>query len=293
MRIDVLTLFPGMFSGPMTESMMWKAQDRALLDLHIHDIRDYALDRHRTVDNTPYGGGGGMIMRVDVLTRAVESLAEPGMPVILMSPQGRVLSHAVAVELAQQARLLLVCGHYEGVDERVRELVISDEISIGDYVLTGGELAAMVLIDATVRQIPGVLGQKGARPVDSHADGILEGPHYTRPALFRGLEVPQVLQEGDHGRIAAWRRREALRRTWQRRPDLLARAQLSEAEKNLLAEFADEESVKGLTSIHERRLSVMMRFDSSMRHSASHISRNEPLCAQWGRSASVVEVGDL
>jgi tRNA (guanine37-N1)-methyltransferase len=232
-----------MFTGPMNESMMWKAQDRRLLDLRIHDIRDYALDKHRKVDDTPYGGGGGMLMRADVLVRAVESLAQPAMPVILLSPQGRVFSHETSLALAQQERMMLVCGHYEGVDERVRELVITDEISIGDYVLTGGELAAMVLIDATVRQIPGVLGAEEGAARDSHADGILEGPHYTRPALFRGLQVPQVLQDGDHGKIAAWRRREALRRTWQRRPDLLAKASLSDDEKNLLAEFADEESL--------------------------------------------------
>jgi tRNA (guanine37-N1)-methyltransferase len=221
--------------------MMWKAQDRGLLALHIHDIRDYALDKHRKVDDTPYGGGGGMVMRADVLVRAIESLAQPDMPVILMSPQGRVFSHEIALELARQERIMLVCGHYEGVDERVRELVVTDEISIGDYVLTGGELAAMVLIDATVRQIPGVLGAEEGAAQESHADGILEGPHYTRPAVFRGLEVPLVLQEGDHGKIAAWRRREGLRRTWRQRPDLLAKAALSEEDKYLLAQFADED----------------------------------------------------
>lgn len=242
MQIDVLTLFPGMFTGPMTESMMWKARDRGLLDLRIHDLRDYALDKHRKVDDTPYGGGGGMIMRVDVVVRAVEALAEPGVPVILMSPQGRVLSHAVAKELARHERLLLLCGHYEGLDDRVRQLVVTDEISIGDYVLTGGELAAMVVIDATVRHIPGVLGAAGAADTDSHAEGVLEGPHYTRPLTFRGLTVPEVLQEGDHHKIAAWRRREGLRRTWHNRPDLLTKAQLSDEEKYWLAAFADEDA---------------------------------------------------
>jgi len=241
LRIDVLTLFPGMFTGPMTESMLWKAQDRGLLDLRIHDIRDYAFDKHRKVDDTPYGGGGGMIMRVDVVVRAVEALARPGVPVILMSPQGRVFSHSVAKELASYEQIILLCGHYEGIDDRVRQLVVTDEISIGDYVLTGGELAAMVVIDATVRHIPGVLGAEGAADADSHADGVLEGPHYTRPAVFRGLAVPDVLREGDHGRIAEWRRREGLRQTWRYRPDLLFQAQLTEDEKYLLATFADDD----------------------------------------------------
>ena len=241
MRVDVLTLFPGMFDGPMTESMMWKARDLGLLELRIHDIRDYALDKHRKVDDTPYGGGGGMIMRVDVVARAVEALAAPGTQVILMSPQGRVFSHQVAQELAGHERIMLLCGHYEGLDERVRQLVVTDEISIGDYVLTGGELAAMVIIDATVRHIPGVLGAEGAADTESHADGILEGPHYTRPVEYRGLTVPQVLQDGNHAHIMQWRRREGLRQTWQRRPDLLLRAQLSEAERYFLAELAAED----------------------------------------------------
>lgn len=244
MRVDVLTLFPGMFEGPMTESMLWKARDRGLLELHIHDIRDYTLDRHRKVDDTPYGGGGGMLLRADVVVRAVEALAQPGVPVILMSPQGRLFSHAVAKELAAQAHILLLCGHYEGLDDRVRQLVVTDEISIGDYVLTGGELAAMVIIDAVVRHIPGVLGAEGAADTDSHADGVLEGPHYTRPPVFRGLAVPQVLQEGDHEKIQAWRRREGLRQTWRSRPDLLLKARLTEDEQYLLATFADEDAAR-------------------------------------------------
>ncbi len=242
MRVDVLTLFPGMFNGPMTESMMWKARDRGLLDLHIHDIRDYALDRHRKVDDTPYGGGGGMIMRADVVVRAVETLTAPGAPVILMSPQGRLFSHQVAQELAGNERMVLLCGHYEGIDDRVRTLVVTDEISIGDYVLTGGELAAMVVIDAVMRHIPGVLGAEGAADTDSHAGGILEGPHYTRPAEFRGLIVPDVLQEGDHTRIHEWRQAEGLRRTWQNRPDLLMNASLSEDDQYLLGDFANEDA---------------------------------------------------
>lgn len=240
MRVDVLTLFPGMFDGPMRESMMWKARDLGLLDLHIHDIRDYTTDKHRSVDDTPYGGGGGMVLRVDVVVRAVEALAAPDAPVILMSPQGRKLSHAVAKELAGLERFAILCGHYEGVDERVRDLVITDEISIGDYVLTGGELAAMVTIDAAVRHIPGVLGAAGAADTDSHANGLLEGPHYTRPPVYRGLDVPPVLQEGDHARIMRWRHVEGLRRTWARRPDLLMQADLSEEDRYLLAEIAND-----------------------------------------------------
>lgn len=241
MRVDVLTLFPGMFQGPMTESMMWKARDRGLLDLHIHNIRDWATDAHRTVDDAPYGGGGGMILRADVVVPAVEAVTPPGTPVILMSAQGRVLTHQIARALAALPRLTIVCGHYEGVDDRVRQLVVTDEISIGDYVLTGGELAAMVVIDATVRHIPGVLGAEGAAEADSHADGVLEGPHYTRPPVYRGLAVPAVLREGNHQQIAAWRRVEGLRRTWHTRPDLLLRAQLSEDERYLLARFAEED----------------------------------------------------
>lgn len=248
MRIDVLTLFPGMFQGPMSESMMWKARDRGLLDLRLHDIRDHAIDRHRSVDDTPYGGGGGMVLRADVLVPAVETLLEdaPLTPVILMTPQGRVFSHAVAVDLARQERIILLCGHYEGVDERVRQLVVTDEISIGDYVLTGGELAAMVIIDAVARHIPGVLGAEGAQDRDSHAGGLLEGPQYTRPPIYRGLAVPDVLQDGNHPQIERWRREQALKRTWQHRPDLLMKAQLSETEKYLLGKFALEDAARAL-----------------------------------------------
>jgi tRNA (guanine37-N1)-methyltransferase len=247
MRIDVLTLFPGMFQGPMTESMMWKARDQHLLDLRLHDIRDYTTDKHRTADDTPYGGGGGMIMRVDVVVRAVEAVleGERDIPVIHLTPQGHVFNHQIAVELAQYERLVLLCGHYEGIDERVRQLVVTDEISIGDYVLTGGELAAMVVIDAVTRHMPGVLGAEGAQNRDSHADGLLEGPHYTRPVIYRGLEVPKVLQAGNHGAVEKWRREQALRRTWRNRPDLLIKAELSEDDKYLLAQFADEDSHLG------------------------------------------------
>lgn len=244
MRVDILTLFPAMFDGPMTDSMLWKARDRGILDLRLHDIRTYTTDRHRTVDDTPYGGGGGMVLRPDIVVRAVEAVlaedaTQAAAPVILMSPQGRVFSHRVAVELAGHERIVLLCGHYEGIDDRVRELVCTDEISIGDYVLTGGELAAMVIVDAVVRHLPGVLGAEGAADRDSHADGILEGPQYTRPPEFRGLTVPPVLHGGDHGAVARWRRLEGLRRTWLHRPDLLWNADLSEEDRYALAGFAD------------------------------------------------------
>ncbi len=245
MRIDVMTLFPAMFEGPMTESMLWKARDRGLLDLRFHDIRDFTTDKHHTADDIPYGGGGGMIMKAEPVVTGIESVlkdAPQGTPVILMTPQGRVFSHAIAKELASHSQLIFVCGRYEGMDDRVRQLVITDEISIGDYVLTGGELPAMVIIDAVIRHIPGVLGAEGAADNDSHADGILEGPHFTRPPVFRGLAVPDVLQEGDHGKVMRWRREQGLRRTWQKRPDLLLKAQLTEDERYLLATFADEDS---------------------------------------------------
>jgi tRNA (guanine37-N1)-methyltransferase len=247
MRIDILTLFPGMFEGPMTESMLWKARDRGLLDLRLTDMRDFSADKHRTVDDMPYGGGGGMVLRPDVVVAAVEASLEgapPGTPVIFMSPQGRTFSHEIAVELAGLPRLVLLCGHYEGVDERALQLAVTDEISLGDYVLTGGELAAMVIVDAVARHIPGVLGAEGAADRDSHADGLLEGPQYTRPLEYRGLKAPQVLLDGDHAQVARWRRRQALRRTWERRPDLLLRAELSEDDRYLLAEFADEDAAK-------------------------------------------------
>lgn len=245
MRIDVLTLFPAMFQGPMTESMLWKARDRGLLDLRLHDIRDFTTDKHRTADDIPYGGGGGMIMKAEPVISAVEFAlqdAPPGTPVIMMTPQGRVFNHQIAKEFAEHPQVVFVCGRYEGIDDRVRQLVITDELSIGDYVLTGGELPTMVIIDAVIRHIPGVLGAEGAADSDSHADGILEGPHYTRPPVFRGLSVPPVLQEGDHAKVARWRREQGLRRTWQQRPDLLLKADLTENERYLLASFADEDS---------------------------------------------------
>lgn len=246
MQIDALSLFPAMFDSVMNASMMWKAQDRGLLRFRAHDIRDYATDKHRQVDDTPYGGGGGMILKPDVLVRAIEALRPSAeTPVILLSPQGRLLTHQVAADLAQRQRFVLVCGHYEGVDERVRQLAVTDEISIGDYVLTGGELAALVLIDAVVRLIPGVLGADGATDRDSHADGLLEGAHYTRPHEYRGLTVPAILTSGHHAEVARWRRRQALLRTWQRRPQLLERANLNEADREWLRQLELAQQTSG------------------------------------------------
>jgi tRNA (guanine37-N1)-methyltransferase len=243
MHIDVFTLFPAMFDGPLTESILKRAQESGLLAIQFHDIRDYAADKHRVTDEPPYGGGGGMIMKVEPIVSAVEAVLGEALrqvPIILTTPQGRVFTQAVARELATHPRLAFICGRYEGVDERVRQLVVTDEISIGDYVLTGGELPAMVMIDAIARHIPGVLGARWAADDDSHATGLLEYAQYTRPPIYRGLEVPAPLLSGDHAGIDQWRRQDAIRRTWERRPDLLLTAALTETEKYMLAVLADQ-----------------------------------------------------
>jgi len=237
MRIDILTIFPGMFRGPFEESIVKRAVEKGIVQIFLHDIRDYASDRHRTVDDYPYGGGPGMVMKPEPLFAAVDDVqgqaAERG-PIVLLTPQGRLFDQEVAVELARHDRLILICGHYEGVDARVHEHLVTDEISIGDYVLSGGELAAMVVVDAVVRQIPGVLGSPLSSADDSFAQGLLEHPQYTRPADFRGMSVPEVLLSGNHGEIARWRRQQSLLRTARRRPDLLVRADLSKEEKQWL-----------------------------------------------------------
>lgn len=238
MRFDILTLFPEMFGGPLQASLLGRAIDAGVVQVHIHNIRDYAEDRHQVVDDYTYGGGPGMLMKAEPLFKAVEgvtALDSPEGRVILLTPQGRLLNHEVAAELAREPRLILVCGHYEGVDERVREHLVDDEISIGDYVLSGGELPALVVIEAVARRHPGVLGSETSLAEDSHAQGLLEYPQYTRPAEFRGWTVPEVLLSGHHAQIAEWRRRQSILRTARRRPDLLARAALSEEERRLAA----------------------------------------------------------
>lgn len=223
MRIDILTLFPAMFYGPLQESILKRAQQRGLLTVVIHQLRDYAFDRHQMTDDVPYGGGDGMVMKPAPVFRAVRSiLGGDEAPVILLTPQGRRLEHPVVVELAQYNRLLLICGHYEGFDERIREHLVTDEISLGDFVLTGGELAAMVVVDAVARFLPGVLGASEGAHNDSYASGLLEGPQYTRPSVFEGYTVPDVVRSGNHAQIAQWKQEMALKRTLSRRPDMLA-----------------------------------------------------------------------
>jgi tRNA (guanine37-N1)-methyltransferase len=221
MKIDVLTLFPAMFAGPLDESIVKRARDTGRVDLKIHNLRDWAHDRHKTVDDRPFGGGPGMLLKPEPLFEAIESLRREKTRVILLSPAGRPFHQAVARELAQQEDLLLVTGHYEGFDERVREALADDELSIGDYVLTNGALPAMVVIDAVVRLLPGVLGDDESSHDESFSYGLLEYPHYTRPAEFRGMKVPDVLVSGHHAEIEKWRREQAKQRTQERRPDLM------------------------------------------------------------------------
>lgn len=238
MHFDILTLFPEMFDSPLKESILRRALEQNLISIAIHNIRDYATDKHHVTDDAPYGGGGGMVMKPEPIFQAVEAIlgdeSPSSRPIILLSPQGRLFTQEIAWELAAYPRILLICGRYEGVDERVRQFLANEEISIGDYVLTGGETPAMVIVDAVTRLIPGVLGDPGAVVKDSHAQGLLEHPQYTRPPIYRGHAVPKVLLSGNHHEIALWRRREALRRTYQRRPDLLKQAQLTEEDMTFL-----------------------------------------------------------
>ncbi len=238
MRIDILTLFPKMFQGPLNESMLGRAKKAGLVEINIHDLRHFTHNEHRKADDRPYGGGPGMVMKPEPIFEAVEFICSPsGQPkIILMSPQGKTFSQEKAKQLAEESHLLFICGHYEGVDERVRQKLITNELSIGDYVLTGGELAAMVVIDALVRLIPGVLGKRESATKDSFYRELLDCPHYTRPPTYRGMEVPQVLLSGDHQEIQKWCKHEAIRQTFLKRPDLLKRANLTEKEKSFLKE---------------------------------------------------------
>jgi tRNA (guanine37-N1)-methyltransferase len=265
LHFDVFTLFPGMFAGVFADSILKRAQNAGLMSVSLHNIRHYAPGRHHVTDDTPYSGGGGMVMKPEPIFRAVETVlthpagwtwhpqqdseppvsAQPPMlpvdvPIILLSPQGRQFNQLIAGQLAAKQRIVLICGRYEGVDERVRIGLVNDEISIGDYVLSGGELAAAVVVDAVTRLLPGALGCDAGAAEDSFAFGLLEYPQYTRPPIFRGQAIPEILTSGDHARVDRWRREQALLRTWLRRPDLLATAQLSQADRTFLARLEAE-----------------------------------------------------
>ncbi len=242
MRIDILTLFPEMFQSPFSVGIFKRAIDQKLVSVNTHNIRDYTHDTHHTVDDYAYGGGAGMILKPEPIFEAVESIKSDiysnegadALPIILLTPQGRLFTQEVARELSRYRHIILICGRYEGVDERVRQHLVTDEVSIGDYVLSGGELAAMVVVDAVVRLLPGVLGSEASPLDDSHTAGLLEYPQYTRPAAYRGWSVPQVLLSGNHAQITKWRREQSILRTLERRPELLNKANLSLEEKQLI-----------------------------------------------------------
>jgi len=246
MRIDVLTIFPEVVHGGVDYSIVKRARDKGLLSVFVHDLRDHTTDKHRTTDEPPYGGGAGMVMKPEPIFAAAEHVKNEywteQSKIILTSPQGEVFTQARAAELSQCPHLVFICGHYEGVDERVREHLVAEELSIGDYVLTGGELPALVILDAVIRLMPGVLGDEQSALEESFSEGLLEYPQYTRPADFRGWTIPEVLLSGHHAEIAKWRRRESLRRTLARRPDLLAEATLSESDRRLLSELQESDN---------------------------------------------------
>jgi tRNA (guanine37-N1)-methyltransferase len=251
MQFEVFTLLPEVFPSYLESSILLRARQRGLVSVNVHNIRDYTHDKHHMTDDTPYGGGGGMVMKPEPVFEAVETILgfdahqtppAPAPPVIMLTPQGRVFSQSIAEELSRHERIALLCGRYEGMDERIREHLVTDEISIGDYVLTGGELPALILIDSVSRLIPGVLGDPDGAMDDSHATGLLEYPHYTRPPEFRGWEVPEILLSGDHGKIEKWRREQSLLRTMKKRPDLLEKANLTEKERNFLKESENKVS---------------------------------------------------
>jgi len=244
LKIDIVTIFPKMVETPLAEGIVGRAIGRGLLDVRVHDLRDFALDRHRVVDDVPFGGGPGMVLKPEPLFRAVEHIkAERGQPdaVLLTTPDGKRFTHADADRLSQLAHVVILCGRYEGVDDRVRQHLATGEISIGDYVLSGGELPALVITDTVARLVPGVVGDEESVARDSFARGLLDFPQYTRPADFQGLKVPEVLLSGHHAEIARWRRRQALARTLDRRPDLLEDADLSSGDRDVLLELVDED----------------------------------------------------
>jgi tRNA (guanine37-N1)-methyltransferase len=248
MEFDVFTLLPEIFPPYLNSSILQRASLRGLIHVRIHNIRDYAEGKHHVTDDIPYGGGGGMVMKPEPVFAAVEATlgtgAENRVPVILLTPQGRVFNQAIAFELSSLPRVALLCGRYEGVDERIRQNLVTDEISIGDYVLTGGELPALILIDAIARLLPGVLGDPDGAMDDSHASGLLEYPHYTRPPEYRGWMVPEILLSGDHARIARWRREQSLMRTFNRRPDLLENALLDKKDLAYLKKLSEKGEIE-------------------------------------------------
>jgi tRNA (guanine37-N1)-methyltransferase len=245
MQFDVFTLLPEVFPAYLNSSILQRAQEHGLLDVRVHNIRDFAKSKHHVTDDEPYGGGGGMVMKVEPVFEAIENIlgSPPACPIILLTPQGRVFNQKIAFELVQHTHIALLCGRYEGIDERIRENLVSDEVSIGDYVLTGGELPALILIDALTRLLPGVLGDPDGALDDSHASGLLEYPHYTRPPEFRGWVVPEILLSGDHAKIEKWRREQSLRRTLKRRPDLLESAPLSDNDRRVLNKITGEDEI--------------------------------------------------
>ncbi|MEW6402679.1 MAG: tRNA (guanosine(37)-N1)-methyltransferase TrmD [Chloroflexota bacterium] len=249
MQFEVFTLLPEVFPPYLETSILKRARERGLIDVRIHNIRDFTYDRHHTTDDLPYGGGGGMVMKPEPVFAAVEHVlgprAEPEaaeVPIILLTPQGRVFDQRVAQELSAYEKIALICGRYEGVDERIREHLVTDEISIGDYVLTGGELPALIMIDAVSRLLPDVLGDPTGAQDDSHASGLLEYPHYTRPPEFLGWKVPDILLSGDHGKIEKWRREQSLLRTYKKRPDLLEKAELTKDDRKFLESLKEDSS---------------------------------------------------
>jgi len=244
MIIDILTIFPDMVAVPLRESIIGKAIERKLIGVRIINIRDFTSDSHHTTDDRPFGGGSGMVMKPEPLVAAIDSVraTDPPARVILLSPQGRIFTQEIAFELSRLNHICLVCGRYEGIDERIRRYYVDDEISIGDYVLTGGELPALVVLDTVARLIPGVLGSSESIEEESFVGGLLEYPHYTRPEVFKGHRVPEILLSGNHGAIRRWRRQQSLLRTWQRRPDLLKEEKLSSEDKQLLAEAIQGET---------------------------------------------------
>lgn len=246
-RFDVLTIFPEMFHSPLNFSLIQKAREKGLIGVEVHDIREYAEDRHRMTDDYPYGGGGGMVMKVEPIARALDAVLSENEEdcVVLLTPQGEKFSQEMAEEMARLSRIVLICGHYEGVDERVREHLVNREVSIGDFVLTGGELPALVMIDAISRMVPEVLGNRESARQDSFSSGLLEYPQYTRPRSFRGWEVPEVLLSGNHRELETWRRTESLRRTYLRKPELLERADLSEDDRRILSRWAEMKNRNG------------------------------------------------